>query len=594
MIATLYFNPIPMFLKINRSKTSAWKISESKLLCKSVWDKDKKQSRTKTVLNISLLPISIQTMIEQSLSSWIKIDLDSISIDKSTDYWFFYVILSIMSKLKIDQLFKFYFKEDAKYIILMVIWKIITKWSKVSIVNWIKRERDLANKIWIRDEELLKLSEKKLYSLQGDIDIIQSKMEKKWNMYHKEKINKVYLYDVTSFYFEWDSNELSAYWYNRDKKKWKKIITAWLVTNEDWFPLKFEILKWNINDHKTINSQIQKIKQEFWASEIVFVWDRWMKIRYNLEDMTLDERTWVDYISGLSLNEIKSLEKTWDIQLSLFDKELQEVEVEEKDENWNKTWKKIRYILCINPVLEAEKGLFRHEMKSRFEEEIYNIKSIYDKKTEKCSLNKEKIKNWITKKEDLKTQLTEKEIDSWKYRIRKAQERYKMTKIYTISITKKYFTITFNEDVMEKIWKYDWKYVFETTASKEKFNKEEVRATYKKLQKIEHAFNIMKTRNLNLRPIFHINANTTRSHCFIWMFAYAVINDIELSIEPWLKLKEQMNKHVSVKDVIAELWNIKLTTMSIWKIGHKELRVSNINDNQKTILKYLWINQPKS
>jgi hypothetical protein len=37
------------------------------------------------------------------------------------------------------------------------------------------------------------------------------------------------------------------------------------------------------------------------------------------------------------------------------------------------------------------------------------------------------------------------------------------------------------------------------------------------------------------------------------MFAYAVINDIELSIEPWLKLKEQMNKHVSVKDVIAEL-----------------------------------------
>ncbi len=38
---------------------------------------------------------------------------------------------------------------------------------------------------------------------------------------NKQKIKELFLYDVTSSYFEGNKNELSAYTYNRDKKRVK-------------------------------------------------------------------------------------------------------------------------------------------------------------------------------------------------------------------------------------------------------------------------------------------------------------------------------------------------------------------------------------
>jgi transposase len=42
----------------------------------------------------------------------------------------------------------------------------------------------------------------------------------------------MFLYDVTSSYFEGTENELAEYGYNRDKKKGKKQIVIGLLTDE--------------------------------------------------------------------------------------------------------------------------------------------------------------------------------------------------------------------------------------------------------------------------------------------------------------------------------------------------------------------------
>ncbi|ETR65662.1 MAG: hypothetical protein OMM_13902 [Candidatus Magnetoglobus multicellularis str. Araruama] len=74
------------------------------------------------------------------------------------------------------------------------------------MVNWIKRNELIAQKIGI---DIANLNEKHLYVALGDLDNLQKKIEHKWGIYHKKKLKSIYLYDITSFYFEGTENELS-------------------------------------------------------------------------------------------------------------------------------------------------------------------------------------------------------------------------------------------------------------------------------------------------------------------------------------------------------------------------------------------------
>jgi len=59
----------------------------------------------------------------------------------------------------------------------------------------------------------------------------KEKSDKKWFRYHKTSGNCVYLYDITSVYFEGTQNELAAFVYNRDGKKGKMQVCVGLVTD---------------------------------------------------------------------------------------------------------------------------------------------------------------------------------------------------------------------------------------------------------------------------------------------------------------------------------------------------------------------------
>ena len=52
----------------------------------------------------------------------------------------------------------------------------------------------------------------------------------------------------------------------------------------------------------------------------------------------------------------------------------------------------------------------------------------------------------------------------------------------------------------------------------------------------------MKTAQLDIRPIYHVNEGTTRGHVFVTMFAYAIVRELENCIFPWLKAKNKNNK----------------------------------------------------
>ena len=147
---------------------------------------------------------------------------------------------------------------------------------------------------------------------------MQNIIERKWNIYHKFRHENIYLYDITSTYFEGCQNQLAAFGYNRDGKKGKMQITVGLITDSSGFPLKIQVFKGNVNDYKTVNEQLLTIRKSFKAKQIILVGDRGMRIRLNLEEMEQEEKQGISYISALTNNEIRALLKQGTIQLSLF------------------------------------------------------------------------------------------------------------------------------------------------------------------------------------------------------------------------------------------------------------------------------------
>jgi transposase len=346
-----------------------------------------------------------------------------------------------------------------------------------------------------------------------------------------------------------------------------------LITDSEGFPLKIQVFEGNMIDHKTVNEQLADLKNQFNANSIVLVGDRGMRIRLNLEELNEDEKQNISYISALSSSEIRALINDKVIQLELFSKDL--VEVEEDG---------IRYVLCNNPILQKEKNQAREALKARFEEEVWLIKSSWEKRKKQNLDNEEKIKNGHKNKK-LKTFFTEKKLDNYKYRVNSAMKKYKMSKFYNITITNDEFKIDYDMQKYQSEKVLDGKYVIESTVKKEDMNTTQVREKYKELQNVEHAFRDMKTDKLNIRPIFHVNEAQTRGHVLAAMFSYTIVKELETAIYPWLKIYNKANKcKLSYHDVIDELNNIKVSEL---EVGYKmkKILVPELNNIQNEIIR---------
>jgi len=542
------------------------------LLCRKYREAGK--IKTEVIANLTKFPQDLVLAMKGALKKGkdFMVSFKDIVIKKSIDYGFVFILLAIMQRLRITEVLEKIMGERANLVRLMIIGKIVTRGSKLCIFNWIQRNDVIAKKLGI-DLSTLKVGT--LYEVLADLSYLQKKIERKWNLYHKSEKNEIFLYDITSSYLEGTENALAAFGYNRDGKKGKMQIVIGLITNNKGFPLSIEVFEGNESDHTTVIMQLKKIKDEYGASNVVFVGDRGMRIRYNLDQMEADESLGIKFITALSMEEIRCLIKEGIIQLSLFSKDLAEVENDG-----------VRYILCTNPDLEREHSQVRAELKIKFEENLHEIKLSYDTRQHKNNLNTIRLSNG-DKNINLVTILSDKQIDSYKYRVRKAQEKYNMQSFFQVTITKEKFVVEFDFEKYTQAKQLDGKYIIVTNVSEQAMNKESVRLEYKNLKYVEHAFRMIKTFNLDVRPIFHINENTTKGHVFVTMFAYAILRELENRLLPWLKLNNKKAKEqLSLHDIEEELKMIKLNVLQIDKM-HEEIKITELSNRQKEIFREL-------
>ena len=375
-----------MYIQRNRVKLGKGKEYTSVMLCEKYRIKGDKNPKTRTLLNLSHLPEEIIASIENTLKSKTEsvVKLDEIQVEECVDFGYFFVINSLMKQMKInDILEKILPSEVVSLVKIMIVGMLISTNSKLGIFNWLRREKFVAK---FYDVENKNLTEKNFYSALSMLNSRKLNIEKKWFRHHNFQGNSIYLYDITSSYFEGVQNELAAHGYNRDGKQGKMQLCVGLVTDNDGFPLKIDVFKGNTVDSETVENQIASLRKDFGINDIIFVGDRGMRIRYHLENNEDMQEHNIKFITGLTQAEIKSLINEKKIELSLFDQELAEID----DENY-------RYILSVNPDLEFQQKLYLNNKKVYVEKLVKEVYNSWKNRKFKNMENKIKITEKKTK-----------------------------------------------------------------------------------------------------------------------------------------------------------------------------------------------------
>ena len=337
--------------------------------------------------------------------------------------------------------------------------------------------------------KIKKFNEDDLYANLDWLNENQSEIEQKiFNHRHKNQdIKEIYLYDVTSSYFEGNKNELAEYGYNRDKKRGKKQIVIGLLTDKYGYPVSIEVFKGNTGDTSTFSNQLKKLKDVFGVETVVFVGDKGMVKSTQIEEIISDEYKW-NYLTSITKNQINTLIKNDVIQLELFEDKL--VEVTDKED--------VRYILRKNP---------------------HRAKEIKDNRKSKIACIKELANNQnIYLKEHPKAQEH--------VALNKVQEkiaRLKLSGFISCNIENRTICVKTDLAKQKKEAELDGCYVIKTDVSKSKLTTKLAHDRYKDLAKVESAFRTMKTTIENVRPIYVRKEIRTRAHVFIAMLSYLII-----------------------------------------------------------------------
>ena len=304
----------------------------------------------------------------------------------------------------------------------------------------------------------------------------------------------VVLYDITSVYFEgeYKDSELVAFGYNRDGKKGYEQIVVGLICTAQGCPVGVEVYAGNTKDETTVIDKVHEIKANYGIEKIIFVGDRGMITRSNIEALKDEED--LQTIGALTHGEMRTLLKEKVITLDLFD----ERNIHEVTDPAEPTR---RYCLCRNPQTAQRESQTRQRLLDLTATVLAEI-AAYKRATT---------------------------VENLGARVAKTLAKYKMGKFIRWSIDadkekatsrKHRLEWSIDADKVAQEKRFDGCYIVTSDVDKEQMNTVEVVHAYKSLTFVERAFRNLKTVQLEIRPVYHKNDERIRSHVFLCMLAY--------------------------------------------------------------------------
>lgn len=479
----------------------------------------------------------------------LKSSPQALKTKQSKEYGASFAILELAKKLELDK--AIYSKPEKQWVrdsLAMIIGRIIYAGSKLSLSNEWKNTA-----LWelcgvkgkINVEEHCYKSMDILFARQSAIQRILAKK-------HLGSTSLV-LYDITSSYFEgeYKYSDIVTFGYNRDGKRHHEQMVIGLICDPSGCPVGVEVFPGNTQDAKTVVDKINQIQKDYGVSEIIFVGDRGMVTHANYEKVKNIKG--LNIISALTHRQIVELLDRKVIQMGLFD-EKEIIEAIDPEDI------KKRYCLCKNPDSSKRESKTREELLTRTKKEL-----------EKISSGKRKSS-----------------IEVISARVGKILAKYKMGKFVNWEIKEGKLKWNFNNKKIEEEKLLDGCYIITSDVPAEKMNKQEIVASYKKLELVETAFRNLKTVQLEIRPVYHKTDDRIRCHVFICMLAYYLQWHIKKMLKPLFDSDgKHENREWTFENVISRLTTIRREIAEI--NGVSFYQINSLEEDQKYIFDLLGV-----
>lgn len=456
----------------------------------------------RTLANLSKLPDEIIENLRIVLKGGVAVENygSAFEIIRSLPHGHISAVLGIINKLGIRELIDKKDSKERRIILGMIVARILEPRSKLATARGFNKESCSSSL-----SKLLGLESASENELYRSLDWLVERQEDLENKLAEKHLSEgsLVLYDVTSTYFEGKSCPLAKYGYSRDKKRGKLQIIFGLLCNKEGCPIAVEVFDGNVKDTMTLGTQIEKVRNRFGLSRIIWVGDRGMITQTRIENELLSSKD-LDWITALTAPQIKKLAQTDVIQLGLFD-EKNLVELESVD------YPGERLIACRNPLRAESEGIKREKLLQETEKELEKISSA-----------------------TLREKRALKGADKIGIRVGKVINKYKVGKFFNLEIGETSFSYSRQEDNLKVEKSLDGLYVIRTSVESEILSAPSTVKAYKSLSQVEQAFRSYKSIDLKVRPIYHHLETRVKAHIFLCLLAYYVEWHMKQLLAPML------------------------------------------------------------
>jgi transposase len=456
----------------------------------------------RTLANLTALPRDALAALRKVLSGKNpSLEEDrNFEIIRSLPHGHVIAVLETIRRIGLDNCISSKPSRDRDLVLSIIVARLLNPESKLATARGLSLETAFCS---LGEElNLLNINEDDFYEAMDWLIERQDKIQLKLAKKHLSN-GCTLLYDTSSSYFEGTTCPLAKRGYNRDKKKGKLQINYGLICDVEGRPIAIEVFEGDIGDPSTLGNQIDKIKNKFKLSKVIFVADRGVITQARIDE-ELKSEVGFDWISALTSKSISKLIKA---------KALTPSDYDEKDfaQISSPDYPGERLIVCLNKALREERRRVRGELLKATERELDAI-----------------VKATTRLHNPLK------EVKEIGLRVGKVKDKYKVGKHFLFDISEGQFSYRRNEKKIEKEAALDGFYVIRTSVDETAINTEEAVAAYKNLSKVERAFRCCKTVDLKIRPIYHRLPDRVEAHVFICMLAYYVEWHMRKALAPIL------------------------------------------------------------
>lgn len=247
---------IVMYITDVLTKTKKGKISHRCILLReSYWEDKKVKNRTIANLTycnpkeVAAMRLALQHKDDLSVLTSASVNLkDDIELKQGMSVGAVWLVYEIARRLGIEKALGT--ERTGKLALWQVVARVIDQGSRLSAVR-LAQVHAACDILAIR----LGFNEDHLYENLAWIADNQKHIEKRvFKIRRKGTKPELFLYDVTSSYFEGVHNELADWGYNRDGKSGKKQVVIGLLCDEEGDPVSVEVFTGNTRDYNTFGS----------------------------------------------------------------------------------------------------------------------------------------------------------------------------------------------------------------------------------------------------------------------------------------------------------------------------------------------------